>query len=130
MNRLALTIAFVVSLGAAARGQHGLVTPDLQNPRIVAGQVDGLGNIIRGSHFTIEHLRTGEYRLRLDRVHFLNSCPIITITDGPGLGVPPVYRVSQRDQLRCSRTFQLYFYDAQSLSARDTDFNFVAVGSD
>lgn len=129
MNRsLALTIGFLVVLGATAYGQSFRATPDFQNPRSVAGEVSADGTIVKGTGFGVSRVSQGHYEIRFRPGIFPDSCPIVTASSVSSYPNPPLAAVYQRKPA-CGFSYQVLLSWAGTDSFADYPFTFVAVGT-
>lgn len=128
MNRsFALTLGFLVVLGATAYGQsfRGVT---YQNPRIVGGEVEAAGLVIKGAGFGVSHPSMGHYVIHFDQGIFINACPVVTVSSVSKHPNPPLAAVYQREPT-CRRGYEVVLSVANTNLFEDGAFTFIAVGT-
>ncbi len=126
MNRsIILGIALAIALvGPASGSTFRYLDPAVASPRVVAGEIDANGNVVRGSGFTVAHPSPGQYEIRFVN-NSLRGCGAMTVT--------PVIRFSYADVLgqssqpNCGRKYHVAIYEISQQRYVDDPFQFVAV---
>jgi hypothetical protein len=124
MNRLAIFL--VLSFGfigiASAASAFRYIAPSQVNPKVVAGEVNSDGSVIRGSGFTVAHPRSGTYRLTFDTNQFI--CPVIVVSSETGPSSASV------DKSSCRKPFHVLIWDPIDNRFEDGRFRFIATDTE
>jgi hypothetical protein len=125
MNRLVTLLALAVVFGGPASAQTFYRVGSVQNPPIVAGEINSDGKVLLGTGFTVRHIAFGKYRIAFPKGS--SDCPVMSVTVVGTTSSPPTGEVHQPSV--CSRVFYVRFFFPGGEAPFDQTFQFVAVGT-
>lgn len=126
---LMVLIGILVIVSSNADAQSFRIEPAVENPRVLAGEINSEGLIVKGKGFTVAHPRAGHFVIHFEPGIFPEGCPIVTATPAFWRPNPPLVAVYQSDKLKCDHTFEVLLSWAGSDVYTDRPFTFIAVGT-
>jgi hypothetical protein len=118
-----IAFAIVALAGSASAVAASRYNPQIAHDRVVAGEVNSDGTVLRGSGFTAQHMGAGVYQIRFDGGQFVGGCPVMVVTGVGSAYYTPFPEVTQNS---CGATFTVYMeYPGQNKFV-DNPFMFIA----
>jgi hypothetical protein len=124
-----ILLGFLVVFGSNAYGQSYGVEPGFESPRVVAGEVNSEGVILKGTGFTVTHPSAGHFVIHFQPGVFPKGCPVVTATPAFKFANPPLAAVYQSDKLACTNSFRVLLSWAGTDVFTDRPFTFIAAGT-
>jgi hypothetical protein len=90
-----IAFAIVALAGSASAVAASRYYPQTTHDRVVAGEVNSDGTILRGSGFTVQHVAMGVYQIKFNGGQFVGGCPVMVATTAGNAYYTPFPEVSQ-----------------------------------